>query len=35
TRCPLAQPVCKAEAPALSPRPSDSPAGHQVACHFR
>ncbi len=35
TRCPLAQAVCKTEAPALTARPSESAAGHQVACHFR
>jgi len=34
TRCPLAQPVCKAERPPLTPR--DSATGTQwVACHFR
>jgi len=34
TRCPLAQPVCKAERPPLTPR--DSASGTQwVACHFR
>ena len=32
TRCPLAQPVCKEQAPALSPRAAT---GHAVACHFR
>ncbi|MGJ7521416.1 ABC transporter ATP-binding protein [Variovorax sp. LT1P1] len=35
TRCPLAQAICKTEAPALTARPSESAAGHQVACHFR
>jgi peptide/nickel transport system ATP-binding protein len=34
TRCPLAQPVCKEQKPALSER-ADSAAGHWVACHFR
>ncbi|WP_423460442.1 ABC transporter ATP-binding protein [Ottowia sp. VDI28] len=39
TRCPLAQPVCKEQAPPLSAR-TDSPAAegqreHLVACHFR
>jgi len=34
TRCPLAQPVCREERPALTPRPAG--AGTQwVACHFR
>jgi oligopeptide/dipeptide ABC transporter ATP-binding protein len=31
TRCPLAQPRCRAEAPALQPVAE----GHTVACHFR
>jgi len=35
TRCPLAQDLCKTQAPALTARPSESAAGHQVACHFR
>ncbi|GMG94235.1 ATP-binding cassette domain-containing protein [Cupriavidus metallidurans] len=35
TRCPLAQPICREQAPALTARPSDAPGGHQVACHFR
>ena len=35
TRCPLAQDVCRTTAPALSPRPSNSPTEHHVACHFR
>jgi len=35
TRCPLAQPVCREQAPALTARPSDAPGGHHVACHFR
>ncbi len=35
TRCPLAQPVCAQERPALSPRDSTSIGGHWVACHFR
>ncbi len=35
TRCPLAQDLCKTQAPALTERPSESAAGHQVACHFR
>ena len=33
TRCPLVQPVCKEQAPALTAR-GDAGA-HQVACHFR
>jgi len=32
TRCPLAQPVCREQAPPLSSRGS---AEHRVACHFR
>lgn len=39
TRCPLAQPVCKEQAPPLSARPvpagSDGTQEHWVACHFR
>jgi peptide/nickel transport system ATP-binding protein len=35
TRCPLAQPVCKEQAPALTERPSASAGGQWVACHFR
>jgi peptide/nickel transport system ATP-binding protein len=35
TRCPLAQPLCREQAPPLSDRPSSSAAGHLVACHFR
>ena len=35
TRCPLAQDLCKTQAPVLTARPSESAAGHQVACHFR
>jgi peptide/nickel transport system ATP-binding protein len=32
TRCPLAQDICKQQAPPLAPREAD---GHLVACHFR
>jgi peptide/nickel transport system ATP-binding protein len=35
TRCPLAQAICKAQAPALTERPSASAGGQWVACHFR
>lgn len=39
TRCPLAQAVCKEQAPALAERPSPSSgsgnSSHWVACHFR
>ncbi|MGO4392263.1 ABC transporter ATP-binding protein [Variovorax sp. M-6] len=35
TRCPLAQAVCKEQAPALTERPSTSAGGQWVACHFR
>jgi oligopeptide/dipeptide ABC transporter ATP-binding protein len=35
TRCPLAQPVCREQQPALTPRASDGPVEHRVACHFR
>jgi oligopeptide/dipeptide ABC transporter ATP-binding protein len=36
TRCPLAQPVCKQERPALTPRATDGNPGTQfVACHFK
>ena len=35
TRCPLAQPVCKEQAPALTPRAGAGPSEHRVACHFR
>ena len=35
TRCPLAQPICKAQTPALSPRDTVGAQEHQVACHFR
>lgn len=39
TRCPLAQPVCKEQAPPLSARTESPNAGgpreHLVACHFR
>ena len=35
TRCPMAQAVCKEQAPVLSERPSTSQGGHWVACHFR
>jgi oligopeptide/dipeptide ABC transporter ATP-binding protein len=30
-RCPIAQPMCKEQAPKLE----ESPPGHHVACHFR
>jgi peptide/nickel transport system ATP-binding protein len=33
TRCPLAQPICREQRPALSPR--DMGDAHLVACHFR
>jgi peptide/nickel transport system ATP-binding protein len=35
TRCPLAQPVCREQAPKLSERTDGGAAGHWVACHFR
>jgi peptide/nickel transport system ATP-binding protein len=39
TRCPLAQPICREQRPALSARPADGgaagPTEHLVACHFR
>jgi peptide/nickel transport system ATP-binding protein len=35
TRCPLAQPVCREQVPALTTRPEDGASGHWVACHFR
>ncbi|WP_399683922.1 ABC transporter ATP-binding protein [Xenophilus sp.] len=39
TRCPLAQPVCREQAPPLSPREAagadGAPREHLVACHFR
>ncbi len=35
TRCPLAQPVCSEQKPALSPRNDAAGAEHLVACHFR
>ncbi|MBC7380978.1 MAG: amidohydrolase family protein [Burkholderiaceae bacterium] len=35
TRCPLAQPICSQERPALTQRPSAAAGGHWVACHFR
>jgi peptide/nickel transport system ATP-binding protein/oligopeptide transport system ATP-binding protein len=38
TRCPLAQPICAQERPALTPRPPAGPtpaATQWVACHFR
>ena len=35
TRCPLAQDICRSQAPALSSRPSTTPGEHLVACHFR
>lgn len=35
TRCPLAQPVCKTQAPALTPRASANASEHLVACHFK
>ena len=34
TRCPLAQDICRAQAPPLSNRPSTA-GEHLVACHFR
>lgn len=34
TRCPIAQPICKEQKPALTPRESTC-GTHQVACHFR
>ena len=34
TRCPLVQPVCREEQPALTARPSAT-GEHRVACHFR
>ena len=34
TRCPLAQPICRDEQPALTSRPSTG-GEHRVACHFR
>ena len=35
TRCPLAQPICRDEQPALTPRPTAPGGEHRVACHFR
>ncbi|HEY4068775.1 MAG TPA: oligopeptide/dipeptide ABC transporter ATP-binding protein [Burkholderiaceae bacterium] len=35
TRCPLAQPLCKTDDPALTERDSAAAGGHWVACHFR
>ncbi|MFL6694240.1 MAG: ABC transporter ATP-binding protein [Ramlibacter sp.] len=35
TRCPLAQPICAQQKPALSPRENAGPIEHLVACHFR
>jgi len=35
TRCPLAQAVCKTQAPELTDRPATTAGSHQVACHFR
>ena len=35
TRCPLAQPVCAQQRPALTPRPAPEGGSHWVACHFR
>ena len=35
TRCPLAQAVCKTQAPELTPRPSSGAGAQWVACHFR
>jgi oligopeptide/dipeptide ABC transporter ATP-binding protein len=35
TRCPLAQPVCREQQPALTPRASGGASEHRVACHFR
>ena len=35
TRCPIAQDICRTQAPALTGRPAPSASEHQVACHFR
>ena len=35
TRCPLAQPLCKTQAPALTPRATTNGSEHLVACHFK
>jgi len=35
TRCPLAQPMCKEQAPALTQRAANDKGGQWVACHFR
>jgi len=35
TRCPLAQPICSEQAPALTDRPTAAATEHRVACHFR
>jgi peptide/nickel transport system ATP-binding protein len=35
TRCPLAQDICKTQAPALTPREGTTATLHHVACHFR
>jgi len=35
TRCPLAQPLCKTQAPALTPRATTKGSEHLVACHFK
>jgi peptide/nickel transport system ATP-binding protein len=35
TRCPMAQPVCREQTPALTQRATNDPGGHWVACHFR
>ena len=35
TRCPLAQPLCKTQAPELTPRASANGSEHLVACHFK
>jgi peptide/nickel transport system ATP-binding protein len=35
TRCPLAQPVCREQTPALTQRADNDKGGHWVACHFR
>ncbi len=35
TRCPLAQPLCKEQSPALTQRAANLKGGQWVACHFR
>lgn len=35
TRCPIAQDICKHQAPTLNERGTASTGGHWVACHFR